>query len=181
VFRRQLRGECSYGARCVEVYSLSKAYNVPGWRVGAILGDEDVVRAVARLKAHSDYGLFLPLQHAAAVALSANEDLVRPTVTAYERRLRVLAAGLRALGWEVVEPRAGASLWTRYPQGFVSSTPGRAESVSVSVAETLLRKAGILVSPGVVFGRDFDAFVRFAAVVPEERLRDVVIRLGAAA
>ncbi len=165
------------GARCVEVYSLSKAYNVPGWRVGAILGDAEVVRAVSRLKSHSDYGLFLPLQYAATVALTATEDLVRSTVAAYERRVRVLATGLKSLGWEVLEPKAGASLWCRYPAYLTLPQEGAQKPVSVHVAERLLRQASVLVTPGIVFGSDFDAFVRFAAVVPEERLRDVVSAL----
>lgn len=165
------------GARCVEVYSLSKAYNVPGWRVGAILGDFEVVKAVSRLKSHSDYGLFLPLQHAATVALTASDDLVRPTVAAYGRRLRALATGLKSLGWEVIEPKAGASLWCRYPRYLALSTEGTKEPMSVKVAERLLRQAGVLVTPGIVFGPEFDAFVRFAAVAPEERIRDVVSAL----
>jgi alanine-synthesizing transaminase len=104
------------GVRCVEVYSLSKAYNVPGWRVGALVGDPQIVQAVARWKSHSDYGLFLPLQYAASVALNATHDLVRPTVMAYDRRLRVLATGLKKFGWEVQEPKAGACLWAQYPE-----------------------------------------------------------------
>jgi alanine-synthesizing transaminase len=166
-----------YGARCVEVYSLSKAYNVPGWRVGAILGDPEVVKAVARLKSHSDYGLFLPLQYAATVALTASEDLVRSTVNAYQRRLRVLSTGLRSLGWEVLEPKAGASIWCRYPRYLAQHVEAAKEPASVKVAELLLREAGVLVTPGIVFGSEFDEFVRFAAVAPEERIRDVVSAL----
>lgn len=165
------------GAQCVEVYSLSKAYNVPGWRVGAILGDKDIVRGVSRLKSHADYGLFLPLQYAAAVALTATEDLVRPTASTYERRLRVLSVGLKGLGWEIIEPRAGASLWCRYPQYLQASSGVSEEPRSVAVAERLLREAAVLVTPGVVFGPQFDDFVRFAAVAPEERMRDVVSAL----
>jgi len=165
------------GAQCVEVYSLSKAYNVPGWRVGAILGDKDIVRGVSRLKSHSDYGLFLPLQYAAAVALTATEDLVRPTASTYQRRLRVLSVGLKGLGWEIIEPRAGASLWCRYPQYLQASSGVSEEPRSVAVAERLLREAAVLVTPGVVFGPQFDDFVRFAAVAPEERMRDVVSAL----
>lgn len=165
------------GARCIEVYSLSKAYNVPGWRVGAILGDPGVIRGVSRLKSHSDYGLFLPLQYAAAAALTSHDDLVRPTVLTYERRLRVLMNGLVSLGWDVVEPRAGASLWCRYPSYLAPTSEVRDEPASVRVAERILRESGLLVTPGVVFGREFDHFVRFAAVIPEERIRDVAMAL----
>jgi alanine-synthesizing transaminase len=175
----------SQGVRCVEVYSLSKAYNVPGWRVGALVGDAEVVRGVSRFKAHSDYGLFLPLQHAAAVALTAQEDLVRPTVMTYQRRVRLLASGLRALGWQVEEPRAGACVWAKYPEALQvpprGEQPGAGHATgerSVWVAERLLREAGVLVAPGIVFGPAYDGYVRFAAVVPEERIREVLSALG---
>ena len=160
------------GARCVEVYSLSKAYNVPGWRVGALVGDEAIVRTVARLKSHADYGLFLPLQYAAAVALTAKEDLVRQTVSTYERRIRVLTSGLTKLGWDVTEPQAGACVWARFPLSLQTKSEGRFGSIAV--AESLLSNGGVLVAPGSVFGEGFNDYVRFAAVVSEERMREVV-------
>jgi alanine-synthesizing transaminase len=188
----------------LEVYSLSKAYNVPGWRVGALVGDETIVRAVARHKSVADYGLFLPLQYAAAGALTASEDLVRPTVTAYERRIKVLSQGLKRLGWSVVEPAAGASVWARFSGDLLAEareffvrregSPERhpienassiatevdqyGDSDSSCVARLLLEKYGVLVAPGIAFGGAFDHFVRFAAVMPEERLRDVVSALS---
>lgn len=163
------------GVRCVEVYSLSKAYNVPGWRVGALVGDSEIVQAVARWKSHSDYGLFLPLQYAAAVALSAPQDLARPTVQAYERRIRVLSDGLRAMGWTVESPQAGACVWAKYPKVLLDECrEGSSSSPSVRVAEGLLKKTGVLVAPGVVFGAACEEYVRFSAVVTEERMREVV-------
>lgn len=160
------------GARCVEVYSLSKAYNVPGWRVGALVGDAKVVGAVARLKSHADYGLFLPLQYAATQALISSDDLVTPTVQVYQRRLKVLSSGLQELGWQVVPPSAGACLWAQYPDQLAkdSLSPRR----SISVARHLLAEAGVVVGPGSVFGPNCEGWIRFAAVVNEERLRDVV-------
>jgi alanine-synthesizing transaminase len=165
------------GVRCVEVYSLSKAYNVPGWRVGALVGDAQIVQAVARWKSHSDYGLFLPLQYAASVALTTPQDLVRPTVMAYDRRLRVLGAGLKKLGWDVQVPEAGACLWARYPTSIVP-VGENAASASVRVANVLLAKTGVLVTPGIVFGDAWDGYVRFSAVVTEERMREVVSALA---
>lgn len=162
------------GVTCVEVFSLSKSHNIPGWRVGALLGDAKVLSVVARLKAHSDYGLFLPLQHAAAFALTTTEDLVRPTVSTYERRIRVLSAGLQRMGWQVAEAKAGACVWARFPREVaLMATPGIG-SVSVGVAHALLKKHAVLVSPGVVFGDAFDDHIRFAAVVSEEKIRDVL-------
>jgi alanine-synthesizing transaminase len=160
------------GVRCVEVYSLSKAYNVPGWRVGALVGDRDVVAAVARIKSQADYGLFLPLQYAATQALVATEDIVAPTVKIYERRLRVLSAGLQDLGWDVVQPAAGACLWVQYPARF--AVLGAHEIKSVGVAKHLLNCAGVVVTPGALFGPSCDGWLRFAAVVNEERMRDVI-------
>lgn len=161
------------GACVVEVYSLSKAYNVPGWRVGALVGDIEVVRAVSRVKAQADYGLFLPLQQAASQALVATEDLVRPTVQTYERRLRLLASGLQTRGWQVVKPEAGACLWAQYPSK-LAETQGPSKFRSVNVAHHLLSSLGVVVTPGVICGRDFDGWIRFAAVANEERLREVV-------
>ena len=166
------------GARCVEVYSLSKAYSVPGWRVGALVGDSEVVGAVSRMKSYADYGLFLPLQYAATVALTASEDLVRATTQVYERRLKVLGAGLKGLGWDVVTPRAGACLWAQYPRELVGDVAIGASS-SLAVAKTMLRRSGVVVTPGIVFGADFDSYVRFAAVTTEERLREVVTMMSA--
>jgi alanine-synthesizing transaminase len=166
------------GARCVEVYSLSKAYNVPGWRVGALVGDKNVVAAVARLKSQADYGLFLPLQYAATQALVASEDLVSATVQTYQKRLRVLSSGLQQVGWRVVPPSAGACLWAQY-SAELHAANGTSRLRSINVARHLLTNAGVVVTPGVVFGATCDSWVRFAAVVNEERLRDVVIAVRA--
>jgi alanine-synthesizing transaminase len=161
------------GARCVEVYSLSKAYSVPGWRVGALVGDSDVVRAVSRLKAHADYGLFLPIQYAAALALTSTENLVQATAQTYQRRLRVLSKGLEEAGWRVVQPRAGACLWAQYPST-LGGVVGGSRFSSINVAHHLLVTAGVMVSPGILCGAEFDGWIRFAAVVNEEKIRDVV-------
>lgn len=171
-------GARASGARCVEVYSLSKAYNVPGWRVGALVGDVGVVTAVSRLKSQADYGLFLPLQYAAAHALTVRslDELVGPTVRAYQRRARVLRSGLSELGWEVVEPEAGASLWCRFPDELVKGCDNERFG-SIYVARRLLLQAGVVVTPGVVFGEGCHRWVRFALVMNEERLRDVVAAL----
>lgn len=165
------------GARCVEVYSLSKAYNVPGWRVGALVGDAEIVSAVARVKSLADYGLFLPLQYAATVALTCQEDIARPTVQTYERRLKVLSSGLQKLGWNARMPEAGACLWAKYPEELMPENSGFTHS-SIGVANKLLSLAGVVVTPGVVFGPNFDDRVRMAVVTTEERLRDVVRMIG---
>lgn len=161
------------GARCVEVYSLSKAYNVPGWRVGALVGDEATVRAVSRVKSLADYGLFLPLQYAATLALTASEDLVRPTTQTYARRLKVLQSGLEELGWRAARPGAGACLWAKYPDR-LAEHGGPSAFRSINVARYLLTSVGLVVTPGIVFGARCDDWVRLAAVSNEERLRAVL-------
>jgi alanine-synthesizing transaminase len=177
--------------RVLEVYSLSKAYSVPGWRVGALVGDAGVVREVGRQKAIADYGVFLPIQFAAEHALTATEDIVRPTVRAYERRIRLIVQGLARAGWEVTEPKAGASVWAKIPSELYTlaadsglsgvsnggSVKGSVKQ-SLKVAEFLLERAGVLCCPGMVFGDDYDCFLRFAAVAPEEQMRDVISALG---
>ena len=161
------------GATAIEVYSLSKAYNVPGWRVGALVGDTEIVSAVSRLKSQADYGLFLPLQYAAAQALISGDDLVSATVQTYHRRLKVLGSGLAELGWGVTVPEAGASIWTKYPERLVASER-LSRFNSVNVARHLLDLSGVIVTPGILFGPQFDGYVRLAAVTNEERLRDVL-------
>jgi alanine-synthesizing transaminase len=165
-----------HGARCIEVYSLSKAYNVPGWRVGGIVGDAEVVRNVARLKAKADYGLFLPLQYAASFALSSEEGLVADTVNTYRRRLRVVMDGLQGVGCEMIEPQAGACLWMRLPE--MPSIEGNGRSKSIDFATELLQSENIVVTPGILFGAEYDQWIRLAAVTSEERLREAARRIG---
>ena len=151
----------------LESYSLSKAYSVPGWRTGAILGNTTIVRSVARLKSHSDYGIFLPLQHAAAAVLTSPLELASAITGQYERRLRVLMTGLTELGWSFSRPTAGACLWARLPEGLRSY--GAAQ-----VCRSLLEHHHLLITPGELYGSGFEEFVRFALVVSEEKIHDVV-------
>lgn len=157
--------------RVVEIYSLSKAYSVPGWRVGALVGDSEVVQLLGRLKSQVDYGIFLPIQEAASAALCSDEDLVAPVVEEYSKRASVLVSGLERAGWAVWAPRAGASVWSRLPEEV-----GRLGSLQA--AQRLLRSTGIAALPGIVFGEEFDSYLRFALVAPEARLRSVVERVS---
>jgi alanine-synthesizing transaminase len=169
-------------AGVVEVYSLSKAYSVPGWRVGAVVGDETIVKAVSKLKSHVDYGLFLPLQIAAAAALTAPTDLVGATAREYHRRARTLVAALERAGWEVACPRAGCSVWARIPDSVAAvvapSSGGGAASLAVQFTSYFLQHDGVLVAPGPLFGEGSGNWVRFALVVGEERIREVGRRIG---
>jgi len=154
----------------VETYSLSKAYSVPGWRVGGIVGCSEVVERVSKLKSHTDYGVFLPLQFAAAAALMSGEDLVKTTTQRYERRCQLMRRGLERCGWKVREPDAGASIWVKIPEFLLGAG-------SLDCSKRLLQETGILVLPGVVFGPEFDGYVRMAAVLAEERIHQALFRI----
>lgn len=153
-----------------ETYSLSKAYNIAGWRVGALVGQFQLVRLLGRLKSHLDYGTFLPIQTAAAAALSSKEDLVRSTVSAYNARRRALINGLQRLKWPAEFPRAGASVWVKVPDF-------HAQGGSLQVCKRLLAEQHILATPGFLFGEEFDDHIRLALVVSEEQIHELVRRL----
>ncbi len=167
--------------RAIEFYSLSKCYSVPGWRVGAVLGSAPIVHAVSALKSHIDYGIFLPIQGAAAAALHAPASLVEPIVAEYARRADIICGALKAIGWEVCVPVAGAAVWARCPAW---------KAGSHELALLLLEKALVGCTPGAGFFehvagessrnlRD-DNWIRFALVAPSGSLRMAIDRVGAA-
>ncbi len=168
-----------------ESYSLSKAYCVPGWRVGALLGNADLVRRVSRLKSQKDYGIFLPIQTASAAALTARSDLVGPVVREYGERSRIVSHGLLrdnlpSDGWAPVRAQAGGSLWVRLPRevSAILEQEGSSDgNISLSFARELCRRHGVLVMPGCLFGKGYDRYVRLALVTSRERLRVVADKM----
>lgn len=169
-----LRGRLAPGL-LLESYSLSKAYGVPGWRVGAVLGSDDVIASLARVKSHIDYGIFLPLQIAASAALCAGSELVSPAVHEYQNRAQILVRGLSRLGWQADMPQAGASVWAAMPPELVSEENGR--DPSFNLAWRMLSEQSILPGPGTLFGPQYSRFLRFALVLSPERLYEVLKRL----
>lgn len=155
----------------LETYSLSKAYSVPGWRVGAAIGNRSIIQDIARLKSHSDYGLFLPLQLAAAAVLTAKQDLVSPILNQYSKRRNFLVSGLQEAGWNAEAPKAGASLWVKLPDTL-------REKGATHFCRSLLESQEVLLTPGSLFGRGCDTSVRFALVCSEERLAEVLKRMA---
>ena len=153
-------------SNCLEFYSLSKSYSVPGWRVAAACGNKDVISALGRLQSKIDYGIFLPLQDAASAALVSDENLTASITNMYNRRCRVVVSGLRKLGWHIVMPKAGASVWAEVPA--ILGSDGDA------LAWQLLNSFNIMVLPGSVFGADYKSYVRFALVASEDRLQKVL-------
>ncbi len=151
----------------VEFYTLSKAYNMPGWRVGFCVGNREVVGALAKIKSYLDYGIFQPIQIASTVALNGPQDCVKEVVQRYQNRRNVLVNGLNRIGWQVGLPRATMFVWARIPDPF-------RHMGSLEFSKLLLRDGKVAVSPGIGFGEGGDEFVRFALVENEHRTRQAL-------
>lgn len=151
----------------VELYSLSKGYSMPGWRVAFCVGNPEMVGALARIKSYLDYGMFQPIQIAATVALKSPESCVQQISETYRRRRDVLCEGLNRIGWEIPIPRATMFAWARIPERFAAEG-------SAAFSRRMLEQAQVATSPGVGFGEYGEGFVRFALVENEERIRQAV-------
>jgi alanine-synthesizing transaminase len=151
----------------VEFFTISKSYNMPGWRVGFAVGNRELIGALARIKSYLDYGIFQPVQVAAIAALNGPQDCVAETVERYRVRRDVLCEGLERAGWSIPKPRATMFVWGRIPE------PVRAAG-SIEFSKFLLREAKVAVSPGIGFGEYGDEYVRFALIENEHRTRQAV-------
>jgi len=151
----------------VEFYSLSKSYNMPGWRVGFMCGNTTLVAALTRMKSYLDYGMFTPIQIAAITALEGPQDCVQETVGIYRSRRDVLCDGLNSIGWNVEKPRATMFVWAPIPEQY------RALG-SLEFTKKMLQQAKVAVSPGIGFGEYGDGFVRFGLIENEHRTRQAV-------
>lgn len=151
----------------VEFYSLSKSYNMPGWRVGFMCGNPTLVAALSRIKSYLDYGMFTPIQVAAICALEGPQDCVAQIRETYSQRRDVLCDGLDALGWPVEKPQATMFVWAPIPEVY------RARG-SLEFSKKLLNEAKVAVSPGIGFGKYGDGFVRFSLIENEHRTRQAL-------
>ncbi|RMD80363.1 MAG: aminotransferase class I/II-fold pyridoxal phosphate-dependent enzyme, partial [Gammaproteobacteria bacterium] len=151
----------------VESFTLSKSYNMPGWRVGFMCGSPVLVDALARIKSYLDYGMFTPIQVAAITALEGPQDCVAEIRETYRRRRDALVGGLNSIGWEVEPPKGSMFVWAPIPE------PYRAMG-SLEFAKKLLREAKVAVSPGIGFGEHGDDHVRFALIENEHRTRQAI-------
>ena len=151
----------------VEFFTLSKSYNMPGWRVGFMVGNQKLVAALGRIKSYFDYGTFTPIQVASIAALDGPQECVAEIVANYKSRRDVLVQGLNKLGWHVEMPKATMFVWAKIPEQF------RAMG-SLDFSKKLLIDAKTAVSPGIGFGDHGDAFVRFALIENEERTRQAL-------
>jgi len=157
------------GARevAVEFFTLSKSYNMPGWRIGFCCGNQQLIHALARMKSYLDYGMFTPVQVAAIAALEGDQSCVEEIRERYRRRRDVLCEGLNSLGWPVTPPRATMFVWAAIPE------PYRAMG-SLEFSKKLLTEARVAVSPGVGFGEYGEGHVRLALIENEQRTRQAV-------
>lgn len=148
----------------VEIFSLSKSYNMAGWRVGFCLGNPKLIGALARIKSYLDYGIFQPIQIAAIIALRECEDETRKIREVYRQRRDLLVSGLQRAGWPVTSPRGSMFVWAPVPPQYVSLG-------SLEFAKLLMEKALVAVSPGIGFGPLGEGHVRFALVENDHRIR----------
>ena len=151
----------------VEFFSLSKSYNMPGWRVGFMCGNKTLVAALARIKSYLDYGMFTPIQVAAITALEGPQECVKEISDRYERRRNVLCDGLNAVGWPVERPKATMFVWAPIPKKYRFMG-------SLEFSKRLLKEAKVAVSPGIGFGEYGDDHVRFGLIENEHRSRQAV-------
>jgi alanine-synthesizing transaminase len=151
----------------VEFFSLSKSYNMPGWRVGFAAGNKELIGALARIKSYLDYGTFTPIQVAAIAALEGDQDCVNDIRDMYQSRRDVLCEGLNALGWPVEKPKATMFVWAKIPEQYL-------EMGSLEFAKKLILDANVAVSPGIGFGQYGDDHVRFALIENEHRTRQAL-------
>jgi len=151
----------------VEFFSMSKSYNMPGWRVGFMVGNKTLVAALARIKSYLDYGTFTPIQVAAIAALEGPQDCVKEIAEMYRVRRDVLCDGLNAFGWEVEKPKATMFVWAPIPEQY-------RHLGSLEFSKKLLQDAKVAVSPGIGFGEYGDDHVRFGLIENEHRTRQAL-------
>jgi alanine-synthesizing transaminase len=151
----------------VEFFTLSKSYNMPGWRVGFMVGNPRLVAALAKLKSYFDYGTFTPIQVASIQALEGPEECVQQICEIYRKRRDVLVDGLNKLGWPVASPKATMFVWAKIPEAFQALK-------SLEFSKRLLDEAKVAVSPGIGFGDYGDDHVRFSLIENEERTRQAL-------
>ena len=150
----------------VEFFTLSKSYNMPGWRVGFCCGNKDLIGALSRVKSYYDYGLFTPIQVASIVALNEGDQEVNKIRDMYKERRDILCEGLNKIGWEVDKPKATMFVWAKIPEKF--------KMKSVEFSKLLLNECDVAVSPGIGFGQYGDSYVRFSLIENRQRINQAV-------
>ncbi len=151
----------------VEFFSLSKSYNMAGWRVGFCVGNPETVFALKRIKSYLDYGMFQPIQIASIIALNGPQDCVKEICDTYQSRRDALIGGLHRIGWKITPPKATMFVWAKIPDQYIKMG-------SVEFSKMLIREAKVAVSPGVGFGAYGDEYVRFALIENNMRINQAI-------
>ncbi len=151
----------------VEIFTMSKSYNMPGWRVGFVAGNRDMIFALQRLKSYMDYGMFQPIQIASIIGLNSDRSNIQPIINNYKKRRNVLVNGLNRIGWEIEKPKASMFVWAEIPDQYKKIG-------SLEFSKLLIQEAKVAVSPGIGFGEGGDDYVRFALVENEQRIRQAI-------
>ena len=151
----------------VEFYTLSKSYNMPGWRIGFMCGNKKLVNALSRIKSYVDYGTYTPLQVGAIAALEGPQDCVQEIRDMYKSRRDVLCKGLNDIGWNITPPSATMFVWAEIPKKYK-------DLGSLEFSKKLLKENNVAVSPGIGFGKHGDDFVRFSLIENEQRTKQAV-------
>ena len=151
----------------VEFYSLSKSYNMPGWRMGFMVGNREIVAALAKIKSYLDYGTFQPLQIASCAALNGPQDCVEEIRLMYQSRRDVMIEGMHKMGWMAEKPKASMFIWAEIPDDFKAMG-------SLEFAKRMMKEGGVSVSPGIGFGDYGDDYVRIALIENEQRSRQAL-------
>ena len=155
----------------VEFHTFSKSYSMAGWRIGFAVGNREVLASLAKTKSYCDFGIFRAIQYAATKTLTGPQGYVKKIMGIYRRRVVLLVDGLNEIGWTTKKPDATFYVWTRIPIQFDEHT-------SMAFTELLLKETGVAVAPGTGFGEYGEGYVRFALVVPEDRIKEALKRLG---
>ncbi|OKX98047.1 LL-diaminopimelate aminotransferase [Campylobacter jejuni] len=148
----------------VETYTLSKSYNMAGWRVGFVVGNKRLVSALKKIKSWFDYGMYTPIQVAATIALDGDQTCVNEIRATYDKRMRILLEAFENAGWKLQKPRASMFVWAKLPES-------KRHLKSLEFSKQLLQRASVAVSPGVGFGEAGDEYVRIALIENENRIR----------
>ncbi len=155
----------------VEFFTMSKSYNMPGWRIGFCVGNKDIIAGLAKIKGYYDYGIFQPIQISTIVALKGPQDIVKENVETYQKRRDVLCEGLNRIGWKVEKPKGTMFVWAKIPEKYQHMG-------SLKFSRLLLEEAHVAVAPGIGFGDGGEGFVRIALVENEHRIRQAVRQIN---
>ncbi|MBN2097180.1 MAG: LL-diaminopimelate aminotransferase [Candidatus Omnitrophica bacterium] len=156
--------------KTIEFHTLSKSYNMPGWRIGFAVGSKGIIASLAKTKSYIDFGIFPPIQYAAIKALTGAQSCVKKTVETYRRRRDVFVEGLNSIGWKAKKPKGTFYIWSRIPLKYDALS-------SLEFAELLVNEAGVVAAPGAGFGELGEGYIRFALVEDEPRLKLACQRL----